>query len=129
LPVPNKGVASVAADHSEKNKRVVSEVFDIIYGPGDSLHRIDDLIAEDYVQHNPLVPDGREGFRRFFEQAIPLHGREEPGEVHLIAEGDYVVRQELRENGMLLDVFRLIDGQLKEHWDAFRPSPDRWPWF
>ena len=28
---------------------------------------LSDLMREDYVQHNPLVPQGREGFQEFFE--------------------------------------------------------------
>lgn len=116
-------------DLSEKNKQIVVDVFEMLYGDGSDLHRIDELVAEDYVQHNPVVPQGREGFREFFGKVIPLPGRDEPAEVNLIAGGDFVVRQETRENGMLLDVFLVVDGQLKEHWDAFRPSPAKWPWF
>jgi predicted SnoaL-like aldol condensation-catalyzing enzyme len=43
--------------------------------------------------------------------------------VNLIAEGEFVVRQEIRTHGLLLDVFRVRDGLLREHWDAFRPDP------
>lgn len=116
-------------DRSHANKQVVSELFDLIYGDGSGLDRVPDLVAEDYVQHNPLVPQGLEGFLSFFRQVVPLPGRDDPAEVRLIADGDFVVRQETRENGMLIDIFEVRDGKLSAHWDAFRPSAAKWPWF
>lgn len=44
-------------------------------------------------------------------------------EINLIAEGDLVVRQEVRKDWMLVDVFRCKDGWLVEHWDALRTAP------
>lgn len=112
---------------TEKNKGLVTTLFDIIYGTSlVDIALIDRLVAEDYIQHNPLVGQGREGLRSFLHQIVP-----EPKEldavgtlaVNLIAEGDYVVRQEMRTNGMLVDIFRVKDGLLQEHWDAFRFEP------
>lgn len=42
--------------------------------------------------------------------------------MNYIADGEFVVRQELRDHGMLVDIFRVRDGVLVEHWDAFRPD-------
>jgi predicted SnoaL-like aldol condensation-catalyzing enzyme len=119
-------LTKVSSDQLSKNKQVVSDFFAVVYGNGDDLHKFDDLIAEDYIQHNPHVDQGREGVRRFFEQEIKSPDRLDPREtleVNLIAEGDLVVRQEIRTQGMLIDVFRVRDGQLQEHWDAYRPNP------
>lgn len=41
---------------------------------------------------------------------------------NIIGDGDLVVRQEIRTNGMLVDIFRVRDGRLAEHWDAWRPA-------
>jgi predicted SnoaL-like aldol condensation-catalyzing enzyme len=38
--------------------------------------------------------------------------------VNLIADGDWVVRQEVRTDWMLIDIFRIQDGWLMEHWDT-----------
>jgi predicted SnoaL-like aldol condensation-catalyzing enzyme len=117
----------MSSDELEKNKEVVAKLFEVIYGEGDNFHLLDQYVAEDYIQHNPNAGQGREGVRRFFEDVlIPLPYRHEPREVIMIAEGDYVVRQEIRNHqysGMLVDVFRLKDGQVVEHWDAYRPDP------
>lgn len=42
----------------ESNKRLVERLFDVIYGTGDNLHTIDEVVAADYVQHNPLAGQG-----------------------------------------------------------------------
>jgi predicted SnoaL-like aldol condensation-catalyzing enzyme len=113
-------------DQLQKNKQVVSDFFGIIYGSGDDLHRFDELVAENYLQHNPWAGQGREGLRRFFEDEVKAPDRLDARgtvEVNLIAEGEFVVRQETRTDGMLVDIFRVSDGQLQEHWDAYRPNP------
>ena len=54
----------------ERNKKLVERFFrEVPYGPGDNLDVIDELVAEDYVQHNPLAGQGREGVKRFFTGA------------------------------------------------------------
>lgn len=122
-------------DRLENNKRAVARLFEVLYGVGDDLDVLDELIAEDYVQHSPLAGQGRDGVKRFFkEKLIPLPYRLEPREVNLIPEGDFVVRQELRAHrysGMLVDIFRVEGGLIREHWDAYRPDPgtERMPGF
>ena len=121
----------IVADHSEKilhNKELVSRFFRLIpFGPGNNLHLLDDMVAEDYLQHNPHAGQGLEGLREFFTSVMPLPVMKMNGgeslEVRLIAEGDLVVRQDVRSKGMLIDIFRIEDGKLKEHWDAYRPAP------
>ena len=105
----------------EANKQLVSRLFEVIYGTGDNLQILDEVVAEDDVQHNPLAGEGREGLRQFFQRLVPLPDwLDSRGTVvvNLIAEGEFVVRQEIRTHGLLLDVFRVRDGLLREHWDA-----------
>jgi len=112
----------------EANKKLVERFFrEIPYGPGNNLDLIDELVAEDYVQHNPEAGQGREGVKHFFTNVIPLPltgdlAAEGTLEVNIVGDGDLVVRQEIRKNGMLVDIFRIKDGYLAEHWDAWRPA-------
>lgn len=124
----NASPAVVSASELERNKGLVAALFAIINGTSvDDIARIDALVAEDYIQHNPLAGQGREGLRRFLHKIVPAEPKELPPEdtlwVNLVAEGDYVVRQEMRRNGMLVDIFRIRNGMLQEHWDAFRFAP------
>ncbi len=110
----------------EANKQLVTRLFEVIYGTGDNLQILDEVVAEDYVQHNPLAGEGREGLRQFFQRLVPLPDWRDSRRtvvVNLIAEGEFVVRQKIRTHGLLLDAFRVRDGLLREHWDAFRPDP------
>lgn len=120
--------AAGSSDPVERNKALVKSLFDIIYGTSlDQIGRINDLVAEDYIQHNPRVEQGREGLRKLLVQIVPEPKELKPADcrsITFIAEGDYVVRQEVRANGMLVDIFRVKDGKLQEHWDAFRFAPD-----
>lgn len=125
----SKGLsAAVQQDQLERNKAVVTALFAIINGTSvEDIAKIDSLVAEDYIQHNPLAGQGREGLRQFLYKIVPAEPKELPPSdmisVNFIAEGDYVVRQEMRKNGMLVDIFRIRDGLLQEHWDAFRFAP------
>lgn len=131
---PSHSAASTApaaavdtAAQLERNKDVVRAVFGIINGTSlDDIAKIDRLVAEDYIQHNPVAGQGREGLRAFLHKIVPAPKELSPSNtlsVNFIAEGDYVVRQEMRKDGMLIDIFRVKDGLLQEHWDAFRFAP------
>jgi predicted SnoaL-like aldol condensation-catalyzing enzyme len=115
-----------SVDTIEYNKQLVTRLFAIIFGTSlEAIDGIDELVAEDYIQHNPRAEQGREGLRKFCSFIIQ-NPEIDPADTHsvtLIAEGDMVVRQEMRANGMLIDIFRVHDGKLQEHWDAFRFAP------
>lgn len=120
--------------NTEANKRIVERFVEEVPVRG-NLDALDELVAEDYVQHNPQAGQGRTGVREFFANLEQLLGDElDPTgdlQVNLIAEGDFVVRQAIRENGMLVDIWRVSGGVLVEHWDAWRPAEghDRLPGF
>lgn len=85
------------------------------------------LLAPDYIQHNPAVPTG----------AAPILGlipalRDSgiTATIHrVIAEGDFVVLHSTYENAqafgapvlVAFDVFRVEDGMVAEHWDNLQP--------
>lgn len=113
------------SDEIERNKRVVERFVEEV-PLGRNLDALDELVAVDYIQHNPHAGQGRAGVRDFFANFHQVldDGLHPSGTVHvnLIAEGEFVVRQELRDNGMLVDVWRVQGGLLREHWDAWRPA-------
>ncbi|NOC93096.1 nuclear transport factor 2 family protein [Ruegeria sp. HKCCD6604] len=85
------------------------------------------LLAPDYIQHNPAVPTGAAPILGF----IP--GLKDSGiEVNIhrvIAEGDMVVLHTTYNNAQAFgadtlvgfDVFRVEDGKVAEHWDNLTP--------
>lgn len=81
-----------------------------------------------YIQHNPQVGDGLEGFGAFMatmaEQGITM----EYDKVHyVIGEGNFVLTMSEGSFGgdamAFYDLFRLDDGLIVEHWDVIAPMP------
>jgi predicted SnoaL-like aldol condensation-catalyzing enzyme len=106
---------------SEQNKQTVARVFDA-FRAGD-VDAFDELIVEDYVQHNPQADNGLQAVKDFFAPLGPVDV-----EVHrVIAEGDLVaVHSNYKTFNMAgVDIFRLNDdGKIIEHWDVLQPIPD-----
>jgi predicted SnoaL-like aldol condensation-catalyzing enzyme len=84
-----------------------------------------------YTQHNPNAADGPEGLRAFLgflEEKFP-DSRSEIKRV--FADGDYVILHvhAVREPGTrgtaIVDIFRLEDGKIVEHWDVVQPIPEK----
>lgn len=86
------------------------------------LTAVDRYFAEDYIQHNAMFDNGREVLRGLFAN-MPPDFKYEMGMV--IAEGDLVMFHG-RATGFVekpliaMDVFRLENGLIAEHWDVFQ---------
>ncbi|MEM6461762.1 MAG: nuclear transport factor 2 family protein [Pseudomonadota bacterium] len=88
------------------------------------------LLAPDYIQHNPAIPTGAEGLIG----AIPLVDSSDLTVTthRVIAEGDFVVLHNTYENAdafgapqlVAFDVFRIEDGRVAEHWDNLQAPPE-----
>jgi predicted SnoaL-like aldol condensation-catalyzing enzyme len=83
-----------------------------------------------YVQHNPMIGDGVEGIRNHMSE-LRRQFPELRGEVkRIVAEGDLVIahvhaRRTPTDPGLaIVDIFRLEDGKLVEHWEVRQPVPD-----
>jgi predicted SnoaL-like aldol condensation-catalyzing enzyme len=84
---------------------------------------VDRHYTEDFVQHSPLAPDGREGLRQFV-RSIPDDFRVDLVRV-LDDHGTVVAHSAYEGLGpeplVGFDVFRVEDGRIAEHWDVFEP--------
>jgi predicted SnoaL-like aldol condensation-catalyzing enzyme len=87
------------------------------------------FLGDNYIQHNPNVPDGIDGFLRFirFRREKYPNARNEIKRV--IADGDLValhVHSVVIPNSpgrMIVDIFRVQDGKVVEHWDVIQEIP------
>ena len=88
--------------------------------------------GEVYLQHNENIPDGPEAIRRSLEEigGLPDELRPSFTVVVTVAEGDLVwLLERVRvgnRTGLGVDIFRLADRRIVEHWDipALRPGSD-----
>lgn len=88
---------------------------------------VEQLVREDYRQHNAQAETGRQGLLDFIAFLQTQEGN--AVEFHReLADGDLVALHSTYGTGanrtVAFDVFRIIDGQLAEHWDALTPWVD-----
>ncbi len=114
----------------EDNKRAVTEFYRIALFEGD----VDTAIAlyggKSYTQHTPFAANGFDGLRAYVKW-IAENYPETRGEIkRVFADGDYVLLHchytgFFGKNGdAIIDIFRLEDGKLVEHWDVIQAIPD-----
>ena len=85
----------------------------------------------EYIQHNPNVSDGREAFIKYFKEFYRTHPERQPSIIHrVISEGDLVVlhvesrRSKADRPVAIVDIFRVKDFKIVEHWDVIQPTPE-----
>jgi predicted SnoaL-like aldol condensation-catalyzing enzyme len=84
-----------------------------------------------YRQHNPLIEDGMEGLRKFVAWIRANHP-DAHGEIkRVFADGDYVILHsqwhglsDSPRGEAVVDIYRLEDGKVVEHWDVIQPIPE-----
>lgn len=109
----------------EANLAVVMGLFEHVLNPMDS-GAVDRFIHEDYIQHNQSVEPGREPLKAFLDM---IKGQT-PQAVHDVkrafVDGDHVtvhyhVRRWPDDLGWaVIDIFRVENGKVKEHWDVMQ---------
>ena len=115
-------------DRTEENKALVAAFIQDVFTDG-KLDRVTDYVSsETYIQHDPLVADGLEGLADFLESLAESGQSMRYLETRLlIGSGDLVAalsRMELGGTEMaVIDLFRVADGRLVEHWDVLEPVP------
>jgi len=114
-----------------KNKRIVYDFWRSVL-EGGHLELAPQYMLETYIQHNPNVPTGRQGFLDFFSKfakARPIVDTIKGPLIAIVAEGDRVV---LGFKAVLPDpkapgktyvttsfeMLRIENGKVAEHWDS-----------
>lgn len=116
---------AVTAEQLAANKQTVSDFINKGFANGDKA-LLDSLFGDEYIQHNPQVPNGKEVVLGFIEK----DGEGFPAAVRqIVAQGDLVgVQVEYGEAGgfhnACHDIFRLDDNsKIVEHWDVCTKVP------
>jgi len=105
----------------EKNKQTVERLF-AAFRAGDT-SAFDDLIVEDYAQHNPQAGNGLQAVKDFFAPVGPV----DVDVYRVLADGDFVVAHSHYKtfNMAGVDIWRFNeDGKIIEHWDVLQPVPE-----
>ena len=124
------GASAVCAQTPEANKKNVVEFYNQALNEK-NFDAASKYLGARYTQHNPVAADGPEGlkgFLGFLRDKFP-NSRSEIKRV--FAEGDYVILHvhAVREPGTrgraIIDIFKLENGKIVEHWDVAQDVPEK----
>ena len=113
---------------SETNKNIAVAFYEaVIEGRVEDAFRLYAGPPTTYRQHNPLIEDGMEGLRKVL--AWLTDARCEIKRV--FADGDYVILHVHNvptpgsRGNAIIDIFRLENGKVVEHWDVRQEIPEQ----
>ena len=114
----------------EANKKNAIEFYRMAY-EGSPRKAVELFVGDEYMQHNPLVGNGKEKFVEYFERM----GNEYPSKsiefIRAVAEGDLVALHTHQiwpgnDEYVTMDFFRFDkNGKIVEHWDSMQQIPDK----
>lgn len=87
-------------------------------------------VGDRYVQHNPNAADGPDGFRKFIGFLREKFPNSHSEIKRSFVDGDYVilhvhaVREPGTRGNAIVDIFKLENGKIVEHWDVVQPISD-----
>jgi predicted SnoaL-like aldol condensation-catalyzing enzyme len=121
--------AAYAAD-LEANKKTVIAFYEKAINQKD-FDAASKHLGSRYIQHNPVAPDGPEGLKGFIGFLKSKFPDSKSEIKRVFAEGDYVILHvhAVREPGTrgraIIDIFRLENGRIVEHWDVAQDVPEK----
>jgi predicted SnoaL-like aldol condensation-catalyzing enzyme len=88
-------------------------------------------VHPDYIQHNPNAPSGRDATLEVLEAAVANNPelthdvkRVIYGEGDLVAVHHHFRRKRDEPGWAVVDILRIENGYVVEHWDVMQPMPD-----
>ena len=116
------------AQNLERNKEHAVAFYRTAY-LGKPEEAIEAYVGDDYIQHNPLVGNGKQAFIDYFSEMAKDYPDKGIEFVRVIAEGDLVALHTHQtwpdnEEYVTMDFFRFNDnGKIVEHWDSIQVIP------
>jgi predicted SnoaL-like aldol condensation-catalyzing enzyme len=95
--------------------------------------QVDRYIAPDYIQHSPMAAPGRDSLKTFLRQVHAASPQASQKLLRAFVDGDHViihyhVKRDPQDRGfVVMDIFRLTNGMVVEHWDCVQDVPAHSP--
>lgn len=122
-----------SASHAE---RIVVDFYEQVFVHKTDVKKVaEEYMHPDYIQHNPYVPDGRDGMVTALSAWMKKRHQSVKTTIKKVfSDGDYVIlhvhqkdtaKDEAGHAGM--DIFRVENGKIMEHWDVWQKIPETMP--
>ena len=115
-------------ENLKQNKENAIAFYQMAY-EGNAAKAVDLYVGNEYIQHNPLVGDGKTAFIKYFDRMQAEYPNKSIEFVRIIAEGDLVALHTHQtwpgnDQYVTMDFFRFDEnGKIVEHWDAMQEIP------
>jgi len=134
IPPSSASVGNLSPQEQKNQETATKEMRDILqYG---HLEIANQVMAPSYIQHNPNVPSGRDGFLKFFgprAKPEPIKAEWKNKPALILTSGDLVFFMQERQGKNpadpsktylynTFDLLRVDNGMIQEHWDAARKA-------
>jgi predicted SnoaL-like aldol condensation-catalyzing enzyme len=112
-----------------ENKKNAIAFYKMAYD-GNPQKAVDLYVGDDYIQHNPAVANGTQGFIDYFERMQREYPDKSIDFVRCIAEDDLVALHTHQvwpgnDEYVTMDFFRFDEhGKIVEHWDSIQQIPE-----
>lgn len=112
----------------EQNKQNAIDFYRTAY-MGNPMAAIERYVGDEYIQHNPVVGDGKQAFIDYFNEMGSLYSEKDITFVRAIAQDDLVALHTHQvwpggDEYVTMDFFRFdARGKIVEHWDAIQQIP------
>lgn len=112
----------------EQNRQIIEAFVEVFYKQKNVRKAFEDFVSEQYIQHNPTIVDGREAAIEMLEPKFSNPDANFDIK-RILVDGDLAA---IHLNGKLsantlgvavVDIYRLLDGKIVEHWDIVQPVP------
>lgn len=96
---------------------------------GNPIKAVESYVGTEYIQHNPLVGNGKQAFIDYFDEMAKDYPDKEIAFIRAVAEGDLVALHTHQtwpgnDEYVTMDFFRFDEnGKIVEHWDSIQNIP------
>jgi predicted SnoaL-like aldol condensation-catalyzing enzyme len=115
---------------ASKNAETVRSFYEMAFNDGKPEEAVERYLGDRYTQHNPQAGDGPEafiGFVHWYRGEFPqlsVEIRRTIAEGELVATHGVIKTSPEDRGTAAVDIFRVEDGKIVEHWDVLQPVPE-----
>jgi len=116
---------------SEMNKKMVRDFYELAFNKRNVKDAAAMYLGKTYRQHNPMGGDGPQAFVEAVGGWIATMPKMKVEIKRVLADGDLVaihshlIPEPGARGSAVMDIFRVENGKLVEHWDAMQEVPER----